>query len=287
MNQSVKHHFLPIFYLKGFTNEDEKFKIFNVKNKNFKQKGKLFSPSSHFYILKDNTITTDFGEDDFMEKLYEKIDNNFAKILHTINTNKHENIFGINEADMPHINNFVSQIYWRSPYTKEILKNYIEIHTHKQLGFKINNQDATYNEKLSMDLKNIPEFYKAYKLYNSLLDAIRGFNCRTQYNIFGRPKELPSICSDFPIIFKTTNNIKVYEDDYIFPLCKERIFVKKDLSEKFNHQLHHLIDLILLKQSVNYFATSNEEYVEFLIELDQKNNYTIEEYKEILFNEII
>ncbi len=79
----------------------------------------------------------------------------------------------------------------------------------------------------------------------------------------------------------------MYEDDYIFPLSKERIFVKKDLSQKFNHQLHHLIDLISLKQSVNYFATTSAEYVDFLFELDNKNNYSLEEYKEILFNEII
>lgn len=220
MSQSQKHHFLPVFYLKGFTNENEQFKIFNIKTKNFKQKGKLFYPASHFYILKDNTITTDFGESDFMEKLYEKVDSSFAKILQAINTNSYENRFGVSEKDMPYINNFVSQIYWRSPYCKQILKDYIERHTHKQLGFKINNQDGIYNEKLSTDLKNIPEFYKAYKLYNSLLDPIRGLNCDIQYHIFGRPKELPSICSDFPIIFKTTNNIKVYEDDYIFPLSK-------------------------------------------------------------------
>lgn len=45
---SQKHHFLPVFYLKGFANENEQFKIFNVKTKRFKQKGNFFSPSSHF-----------------------------------------------------------------------------------------------------------------------------------------------------------------------------------------------------------------------------------------------
>ena len=287
MNQSQKHHFLPIFYLKGFTDENEQFKIFNLTSKKFKQKGKCFSPSSHFYILKDNTISTDLGESDFMEKLYEKIDNDFAKILHKIKTNSYDNRFGVDENDMPYINNFVSQIYWRSPFSKNIIQDYIKKYNLKELGLKIIDEQGNYNEELSERFKNEPEFYRAYKLYNSLLDSIRGFNCRTQYHIFGRPQELPSICSDFPIIFKKTNNIKVYEDDYIFPLSKERVFVKKNLSQKFNHQLHHLIDLILFKQSVNYFATSNKEYVDFLIELDKKNNYTLEEYKVILFNEML
>ncbi len=42
MSQSQKHHFLPVFYLKGFANENEQFKIFNVKTKRFKQKGNFF-----------------------------------------------------------------------------------------------------------------------------------------------------------------------------------------------------------------------------------------------------
>ncbi len=42
-----------------------------------------------------------------------------------------------------------------------------------------------FGEGDSMEkFKNEPEFYKAYKLYNSLPDSIRGFNCITQYHIF-------------------------------------------------------------------------------------------------------
>lgn len=287
MNQSQKHHSLPVFYLKGFTEKNGQFKIFNVQRKEFKQKGKYFSPSTHFYILKDNTITTDFGEDDFMEKLYEKIDNNFAKILQIINANNYENKFGVNENDMPYINNFVSQIYWRSPFNKNIIQDYIKKYKLKELGLKIVDNQGNHNEELSERFKNEPEFYKTYKLYNSLLDSIRGSNCRTQYHIFGRPKELPSICSDFPIIFNKNSAIKVYEDDYIFPLSQNRIFVKRNLTQKFNHQLHYLIDLISLKQSINYVATSDESYIDFLIKLDKENNCTIEEYKENLFNELI
>jgi len=287
MNQSQKHHFLPVFYLKGFTGNNGQFKIFDIEKQDFKKKGKYFSPSSHFYRSKDNTIIGDFGESDFMEKLYEKVDNRFAKILNIINKNSHKNRFGVSEKDMPLINNFVSQIYWRSPYTKEILKDYINIHSNKQLGFNINNQDGSYNEKLSMELKNIPEFYKVYKFYNSLLDSIRGFNCDTQYHIFDRPKELPSICSDFPIIFEENNPTKVYEDDYIFPLSQNRIFVRRNLTQRFNHQLHYLIDLISLKQSVDYVATSDKGYIDYLLKLDNENNCTIEEYKENLFKQLI
>jgi hypothetical protein len=117
MNQSQKHHFLPVFYLKGFT-------------------------------------------DDFMEKLYEKIDNNFAKILQIINANNYENKFGVNENDMPYINNFVSQIYWRSPFNKNIIQDYIKKYKLKELGLKIVDDQGNHNEELSERFKNEPDFIK-------------------------------------------------------------------------------------------------------------------------------
>ncbi|MFP3581750.1 hypothetical protein SB659_19515, partial [Arthrobacter sp. SIMBA_036] len=67
---------------------------------------------------------TDFGEDDFMEKFYEKVDNSTAKIFQVINSNTFENRFGVSETDMPYLNNFVSQTYWRSPFNKNILQDY-------------------------------------------------------------------------------------------------------------------------------------------------------------------
>jgi hypothetical protein len=47
-----KHHYLPQFYLRGFTNGERLFMIYLVKEQRFKQNGKLFLPD-------DNTIITD------------------------------------------------------------------------------------------------------------------------------------------------------------------------------------------------------------------------------------
>lgn len=286
MKISRKHHFLPQFYLKGFTNNDGQFRIFNVKNHQSKQKGKLFYPSSHFYKTNSNTINFETGESDFIEKLYEKIDCDIAKIILKIRNGNAENRFNVSESDMPQLNNFASQIFWRNPANEKKLLDYINSYSLKELGLKIINSDGTQNIELSEQFKNEPEFYKSYRLLNSLIDPIRGFECRTQYHIFKRTDSLPTILSDNPIIFKNMESIKVYEDDYIIPLSNERIFIKRNLTKNFNHQLHYLIDLIQIKQSESYFAYTDLEYIKHLQYLDSENNFSLEKYKSILFESL-
>ena len=53
---SHEHHFLPIFYLEGFTNDENKFYIYLKDQNRFKKNKKLFSPASHFWIRDDNTM---------------------------------------------------------------------------------------------------------------------------------------------------------------------------------------------------------------------------------------
>lgn len=283
MNQSHKHHFLPKFYLKGFTNINGQFSIFNIKNNCPKQNGKSFYPSSHFFEINANTIDFHIEQSDFIEKIYVEIENKVAKIISLICKGDNSNRFNVSEEEMPHLNNFVSQIYWRNPSNEIELKNYISKHSLRQLGLKIIDEKGKYNSELSEQFKNEPEFYKSYKLYTSFLDSLRGLNCRKQYHIFERPKNLPVILSDNPIIFPSKENIRVYEDDYIFPLSKNRTFIKRNLTERFNNELYLLIDLIQIKQSKKYFAYTDLNYVKFLESFDYDNNLTIEEYKAILF----
>ena len=69
-NKTQKHHFIPIFYLKNFTNGQNSFHIYLIKEGKFKQSGKLFHPSSHFYEKHDNTISIKETKSDFLETNY-------------------------------------------------------------------------------------------------------------------------------------------------------------------------------------------------------------------------
>ena len=43
-NISSRHHYIPQFYLRGFTNESGNFKIYDVQQKRFIKNGKDFYP---------------------------------------------------------------------------------------------------------------------------------------------------------------------------------------------------------------------------------------------------
>lgn len=66
----AKHHYPPLFYLKGFTNDGGLFMIYQVGSGQFKKGGQLFAPASHFFLPDDNTVLTERVPDDYLETLY-------------------------------------------------------------------------------------------------------------------------------------------------------------------------------------------------------------------------
>ena len=78
MSISRKHHYIPKFYLKGFTNESSEFAIYDIKREVLKTN--MFSTKSHFYELDRNTIDTGNEKTDFIEEFYQKLED---KLKHT------------------------------------------------------------------------------------------------------------------------------------------------------------------------------------------------------------
>ena len=103
-NTSWRHHYLPEFYLKGFTNQDGKFKIFDVHRQLFIKNGKDFSTESYFFEEDGNTIHTDKGADDFIEKGFAEVDNRVADLFNKIRNARPDTRFGLTEDDMPACN---------------------------------------------------------------------------------------------------------------------------------------------------------------------------------------
>ncbi|WPO77493.1 DUF4238 domain-containing protein [Flavobacterium sp. KACC 22761] len=284
-NISSKHHYLPVFYLKGFTKESGKFKIYNVQKKCFVQKGKEFSPGSYFYEKNANTVFTPQGKSDFIEKSYSDLEGKISKIIKKIDLADSDTKFGVNEDDMPMLNTFVSLIYWRLPKNKKELEIIIESTPANQLGFNVHNADNSVNQIASEELKNDLQFIKSYKFLTSLFDSVRGLNCRTPYTIIPKHENLPFICSDNPIIFEKDEFPNVYEDDYIIPLSGKRFFVKTEIG-KMDPYLWMLIDIVIYKQAIQYVSCTHEEYLRMLDDNFEKYNISLTELKQIIFKKL-
>lgn len=286
-NKSWRHHYLPVFYLKGFTKESNKFKIYNVQEKRFIKNGKEFSPESYFFEKHGNTIQLNDSETDFLEtEHYSHFDNNASRLFEKINSSNNHNRYNVNEDDMPVINHFVSLMYWRLPHRMEELKNFINNNDLNTLGIALKDNYRIKDKQIEYEFKNSELFLKSYKYFNSLMDSKRGLNCNTPYTIIESTDRFPYLCSDNPVIFEKTNMPKVYEDDYLFPLSGNRLFIKTNRRENFPTYLRLMVDTLIYKQAVKYVSCTDERYIEILENNFIKYNISVEELKIDIFNRL-
>ncbi len=283
---SWRHHYLPVFYLKGFSKETGQLKIYDVEEKRFLKNGKEFSPKSYFFEKNANTTVFQENKSDFLEKDYSDFDNKISPLIEKINSNNFVNRHGVTEDDMPILNHFVSLMYWRLPHRKTEIEEIINNNELSSLGLNVHNADGSVNLERAEELKNHPEFKKTFRYFNSLMDSIRGINCRTPYSIIERHEALPFLCSDNPVIFEKEFLPKVYEDDYIFPLSGTRIFLKCNRTKEFDDFLWLLIDTVIYKQAIKYVSCTHEKYVEILEENFIKYKMSVDELKTEIFKRI-
>lgn len=289
-NRSWRHHYLPVFYLEGFTNEKNKFKIYDVVNKTFIKNGKEFSPNSYFFEIDGNTITKNNIQDDFLEKrFFSEMDNKIALIIQKINhpDSSIENRFQVDENHMPALNHFVSLMYWRLPHNKEEIDRILDNNDLIDFGLSVKNKDDERDEQcieLEKRMKNDTEFRKGFKFYMSLIDSVKGYTYRTPYTILPSPKGLPALCSDNPIIFRKEKSPDVFKDDYIMPISRDKIFFRKKDGKPLNmFQFKIMTDSLLLKQAIKYVSCTDEKYIKMLDHYFSKNFNSTQDLREKIF----
>jgi hypothetical protein len=134
-NISWRHHYIPEFYLKGFTNENRVFKVYDVKNNKFKGNLMDYTPKTVFFEKNGNTIGIEGEYSDFLEtKFYSKVDNDAANLFGKISSSPSTEKFGITDEDMPALQYFVSVMYWRNPSNYNQISYLVESKDLIQLG---------------------------------------------------------------------------------------------------------------------------------------------------------
>lgn len=107
--RSIKHHYLPRHYLKGFTNPDGSFFVYDKKADNIFTS----SPGSFFFEKDLNTINLKGGASDFLEDMYTSVEGKFWNSLDTIRDSSH--LDSITILDKMNLFFFLSIQHWRLP----------------------------------------------------------------------------------------------------------------------------------------------------------------------------
>lgn len=119
--QSKKHHYLPRYYLNGFTNIEGSFFVYD------KSSDKIYStnPDDAFFENHLNTVTfPDGSSSDFLEGLYTKIENRSWPSLDRIRNSTH--ITPINPLDKMNLYLFLLFLHWRLPSNIEFIETLSE-----------------------------------------------------------------------------------------------------------------------------------------------------------------
>jgi len=283
MNISIKHHYLPVFYLKNFTNNKGQFHIRNVKT-NFDKYWQR--PENFFYIRDDNNVFIDGEKTDFIEKEFSKIDSNssiiFTKIFNNIN---------LNDEEKSNLELFICSLYWRIKSNRTLIEEIISTtHSLKDFGFiLVDKEKKEVSSCIQADIlekmKNDSDFLKFYRLMLAPYNFIKYFNKSVPFtHIINLDFNLPSVISDNPLIFKSTNVKYPTIENFILPISNKKILIRSSIeSIKIIPQLRFLIDMFVIKQASEYIAFTDSLYLDRLIKTFAYEYGTIENLRKTIF----
>jgi hypothetical protein len=287
MSISRKHHYLPIFYLKKFTDENEQFDVLDVKRK-FIKPGP-HNPSKFFYEKNDNNVIIEGVETDFIEKEFGKIDNKASKVFENICNN-----INLNVEEQSILEYFINSLYWRIKSNQSFVHGLInKAFTLKDFGLKLvheNGEEIPSNliAEILQKMKNDTDFFKFYRLMQAPLNYIKHLNSSIPYShIINLDLNLPSVISDNPFIFNSNNVISPTTEELIFPISNKKVLIRSSVNKlKIVPQLRFMIDMCIVKQASQYIAFTDKLYLGRLLKTFEDEYKNIDNLKNSIFESI-
>lgn len=274
MPLSSRHHYIPEFFIKGFTGIDGKVTVFDV------QKGEILSARKSakqiFYEWNRNLFEVHGLDTDFVENLYSKSDNDFATLFNTIKAQKIPQLDVLQKFKLIL---FVGQTYWRIPKTDENIQNFIQNSTKDDLYIKIYNRTSKKEapDEIYDWMFNHKAFIGAYRGLKPLFDWAKG-NMVEEFdfwNIYyaGNSNEL-HLLGDNPFILKNDNVDNIYTTELIFPLTKGKklVHIKGTKPQSLPREHSVRIDVLTCLQSQKYVCGPDESYLKAVVLLAEKYN---------------
>ncbi len=287
MSISRRHHYLPIFYLNNFTDENEQFDVLNVKT-NYIKPGPHY-PAKFFYEIDDNNVKIEGKETDFIEKEFGKIDDKASKVFENIRKN-----ITLNEEEQSTLAYFINSLYWRIKPNQSFVHSLISnAYTLNDFGLKLVHENgeeipSNLHAEILQKMKNDNDFFKFYRLMQAPLNYIKHLNSSIPYtHIINLDFNLPSIISDTPFIFNANNVTSPTTEELIFPISNKKVLIKSSVETlKIIPQLRFMIDMYIVEQASEYIAFTDKLYLGLLQKTFENEYLTLENLKKSIFESI-
>jgi len=270
MNLSQRHHYLPEVYLKGFTGEDGKLSVYDIKKKELK-KGK-YSPKQVFYEWNRNTFHAIDLETDFLENLYRDIDQRITPVLKKLQTS-FENP-DLTPYDYFNLIFFLGVTYWRIPAIDDEIERHVKTANRKELFIQL--ITAETNEEVSDEifdrLRNDKAFIESYRIPKAIFDYLKSNknHLLEKWKITYSDKE-PSLhlIGDNPILTLNDQFDNILDTETIFPISSSKFLwhLNSEYPKIFSPETTVTIDQLIFLQSERYVCGPNGEYLNAIAKL--------------------
>lgn len=284
-NVSKRHHYLPVYFIKGFISPLTELWVYDKKSDTILPSKK--SPKSIFYEFSKNNIIIEGKESDILETvIYKYLDDNLANYFKIVQSAEIEMVE--QEDLISSIILMLASTYYRIPstenWTNELTKNVIK---NKLPDNKREIVDKIFKSKISDEDKN--KFFSTISLFlNFAATENKLFEGKQNFKIVDSQSSR-FILSDYPIIYENSPiNFIDLSSSLIFPLTEKRVYVGLNSSHfRFDFNAVCQINILLAFQAKQYFASTDKSFLN-LVSTAYKDmkpfNKEINEMKKQLFD---
>lgn len=250
--KSSRHHYIPQFFLEGFTNPDGLLYIYDKNHDLILKRPR--SPKSVFFEKDRNTIylrdsiESSIIEDDF----YSKVDDNLSKIIRRFQQEQLSKL-DFTVEDTAHFLFFLITLFWRIPKTDFAAEDLIDRSVIASQGID------------PETLRNDPTFRKTKRVdvFKHHVDQIinHGKKGNRYINIHQSNKEI-YIIGDYPLLFRKTPTLfcEFNDIDFLIAISSNRIYSSTlERLENLTDFNSFMYNAAIINQSVRYVGCSNIE----------------------------
>lgn len=262
MSISQRHHFIPKFFIKGFSGKDGKVAVFNKITNQLETVRK--SPKQIFYEWNRNTFDVNGEKTDYVEKLYQFSEDQFAPLYKKIIRDNYK----IQTQDFFPIIHFIGNCHYRVPSQDEAAEQRIFNSTNQDLFLKLlepgKNKEAPND--LYKKIRNDSSFIESSKLMLSVSDFIKAdlTSNFSNWKIYEAATDVQlHLIGDNPVILKNSESSNLFKNELLFPLSSGKTIyhVNGRSIKEMKPENRVAADILMFIQSDKYVCGPDQNYL--------------------------
>lgn len=277
MKQSKNHHYIPIFFQKGFCDEN---KLIYVYDKKIDEIYPPSIPDRRFYKKHLNNLIHENKVIMSSEKsVYGAIDNFGKTALKRFIKNK-SLTDSSSDKDKVDLLSFMINLFWRTPTSDLLLKDLIEKEGlcnqyfglyHDKIGVRFSDDNDSVKE-IKDRILNDSEFKKHLKIVVANSDASKKeiINLLKLWKLFNLniSSNKSFLIGDMPFLFLNKNpTLENVFEKIIFPLAKNKVLILNKNNPTFiDDYTVDGINLCIMNESERFVGSGDKELLDFYVD---------------------